>query len=271
MAMLALLDHAETDLPEPQVVRTVRKRAAGRHWKHLAAERIDGPDPDLPYGRRFWKLASDERGAIDTLFEQDDVRARALEIAGVGRKAALRVLDAAFWKKGCSSLGNLRYAVLLGIADKSGPEVLGLIDIKEAVAPLAPIGKATAMPKDFAQRVVAGAVALAPNLGERMIATTLFTRPVVLRELKPQDLKLEVAQFSGKEAVRAAAYLAFVVGRAHARQMDALQRAAWHAKFIRNPDERIDAPSWLWRAVVDLAGTHESGYLEHCRKFAAID
>ena len=39
------------------------------------------------------------------------------------------------------------------------------------------------------------------------------------RELMPQDLKLEVDQFSRGQAVKAARYLAFVVGKAHARQL----------------------------------------------------
>ena len=80
------------------------------------------------------------------------------------------------------------------------------------------------MPRDAARRVVAGARALSPNLGDRMIAARLLSRPVVLRELAPQDLKIEVAQFSRKEAVTAAAYLAHVVGVAHARQLTAPQK-----------------------------------------------
>ena len=31
--------------------------------------------------------------------------------------------------------------------------------------------------------------------------------------------------------------------------------------------DSIDAPSWLWQAVVAMAGAHEVGYLEHCRRF----
>jgi uncharacterized protein (DUF2252 family) len=261
-------DRDDGGIAEPDVVRTVRKRAVARHWRHLAAERIDGTDPDLPLGKRFWKLAADERSAIDGLFEDPIVRARALDLAGVGAKTRLRVVDAAFWKKGCSSLGNLRYAVLLGFREKGRDEFLGLVDIKEAVASITPSQPGAVMPKDHAERVVAGALALAPNLGSRMVAATLLGRPVVMRELKPQDLKLELEQFSRKEAVSAAAYLAFVVGRAHARQLDAKQKAAWAEAFGRRRDPAIDAPSWLWRAVVDLAGTHEMGYLDHCRAYA---
>ena len=43
--------------------------------------------------------------------------------------AKIEVLDAAYWVKGCSSLGLLRYAVLLSV----GGDDYCLIDIKEAV------------------------------------------------------------------------------------------------------------------------------------------
>ena len=33
--------------------------------------------------------------------------------------------------------------------------------------------------------------------------------------------------------------------------------------------KKIDAPTWLWHSVVDLAGIHESAYLEHSRRHAA--
>jgi uncharacterized protein (DUF2252 family) len=124
------------------------------------------------------------------------------------------------------------------------------------------------MPEDPAERVVAGATALSPHLGERMVAATVLDRPVFLRELMPQDLKIELAQFSRGEAVRAAGYLAWVVGHAHARQLDGRTRAAWRRVLLDNGNEGLDAPSWLWRSVVDLAGAHEAAYLEHCRAFA---
>jgi uncharacterized protein (DUF2252 family) len=124
------------------------------------------------------------------------------------------------------------------------------------------------MPRDHAERVVAGACALAPNLGERMLATHLLGKPVVLRELMPQDLKLEVDQFSRGEATRAARYLAYVVGKAHARQMDAKTRAEWRRILHLQRGKGLDAPSWLWRGIVDLTASHEAGYLEHCRRHA---
>jgi uncharacterized protein (DUF2252 family) len=101
-----------------------------------------------------------------------------------------------------------------------------------------------------------------------MLATTLLGKPIVMRELMPQDLKLEVDQFTRSEATTAARYLAYVVGKAHARQMDAAARAAWQRTLLDHRGAGIDAPSWLWRSVVDLTASHEAGYLEHCRRYA---
>jgi len=89
-----------------------------------------------------------------------------------------------------------------------------------------------------------------------------------VRELMPQDLKIEVEQFSHDEALKAARYLAFVVGKAHGRQMDAETKQGWLDILRYDRSESLDAPSWLWRAVVDLAARHEAGYLDHCRIYA---
>ena len=126
------------------------------------------------------------------------------------------------------------------------------------------------MPKDNAARVVEGARNLAPNLGHRMLAGRLSNRSVIVRELLPQDLKLEVDQLTQREAVNAARYLANVVGKAHARQMDDTVRHAWLKLFRENRSKSLDAPSWLWTSIVNLVGIHEAAYLEHCRRFLAV-
>jgi len=124
------------------------------------------------------------------------------------------------------------------------------------------------MPKDFAKRVVTGACNLSPYLGERMLAAKFLGRPIVLRELMPQDLKLEMERMTCDEAVAAARYLAAIVGRAHARQMDAATRRHWNAELDRNRPRSLDAPSWLWNSVVELLMEHEAAYLRHCRRYA---
>jgi uncharacterized protein (DUF2252 family) len=93
-------------------------------------------------------------------------------------------------------------------------------------------------------------------------------REVVLRELLPQDLKLEMDQLTREEAVLAARYLASIVGRAHASQMDNPARKRWRDALQRNYSKKLDAPSWLWSSIVDLVAHHETAYLEHCRQYA---
>jgi hypothetical protein len=46
----------------------------------------------------------------------------------------------------------------------------------------------------------------------------------VIRELMPQDLKFEAEHLSEVDAIKAAHFLALVIGQAHAAQMDAATR-----------------------------------------------
>jgi uncharacterized protein (DUF2252 family) len=167
--------------------------------------------------------------------------------------------------KGCSSLGRLRYAGLLGIGKS-----LCLIDIKEATAAAAPRSRSHPSPNNPAQRVVTGARALSLFLGERMVAAQFSGCPVVIRELRPQDLKFELERISQNQAMETAKFLASVVGRAHARQMDVSTRKRWISTLDERREKDIKAPNWLWSSVVELAGAHEMAYLEHCRQFALM-
>ena len=101
-----------------------------------------------------------------------------------------------------------------------------------------------------------------------MLAAKFLSRPVVLRELMPQDLKLEMDRLTREEAVAAASFLAGVVGKAHTRQMDVATRKRWIAELGRNRSKNLDAPGWMWRSVVELIASHETAYLEHCRRYA---
>jgi uncharacterized protein (DUF2252 family) len=181
--------------------------------------------------------------------------------------APIEVLDAAYWMKGCSSLGLLRFGALLGIGDRK-KRSLALMDVKEAVAAAAPRYADSKMPKDQAERVVEGAMHLSPPLGNRMVSGSLEKRSVFIRELLPQDLKVEIEQLTVPDAMKAASFLAGVVGKAHARQMDAATRTKWFKELERNRSKTLEAPSWLWSSVVSLIGSHEVAYLEHCRKYA---
>ena len=127
------------------------------------------------------------------------------------------------------------------------------------------------MPGNNAERVVQGAWHLSPALGNRMMAAELNDNSVFLRELLPQDLKFEIENLTRDEAMKVAYFLARIVGKAHARQLDDAARRSWAKDLQRNRSKTLDAPSWLWSSVVDLLTTHEGAYLEHCRKYANID
>lgn len=53
-----------------------------------------------------------------------------------------------------------------------------------------------------------------------MLPVQLLEKSDVLRKLMPQDLMLEVDQFSSSQTAKGAKYLAYVAGIAHARQME---------------------------------------------------
>jgi uncharacterized protein (DUF2252 family) len=255
---------ARSDMPKP--VRMLMRQAAARSWKHLADERIEGVDPVIPIGKRFWPLSADERDAVETLFAEDALHRLATALRSREDDAPVRVMDVAYWRKGCSSLGRLRLAVLVAIGAGKN-ERHCLIDVKEAVIAAAPYSRTAIMPSDDAERVVKGARALSPFLGGRMLAAQLLGKSVFIRELLPQDLKLEIKRLSGGEAVDVARFLAHVVGRAHARQMDGAGRKEWLADLMRNRSSSLDAPSWLWNSIVELVAAHEAAYLEHCRRY----
>ena len=250
-----------------QPIEKILQQAMKREWRHLAQERIEDIKPKIPLGERFWALDKNEEKEIATLFETEEARKLITSLKHRDDNAKIRVLDAAYWMKGCSSLGRLRYAVLLGVGPKKDQEFC-LVDIKEAVRAAAPAAKNADMPRDFAKRVVAGASKLSPFLGERMLAAKFLSKPVVLRELMPQDLKLEMDRLTREEAVAAASFLAAVVGKAHARQMEAATRKHWAAQLTRNHSKDLNAPNWMWSSIVELIASHETAYLEHCRRYA---
>jgi len=250
----------------PELIQRLLSQSLRRRWSELATERLDQDRPRLPRGKRFWSLETPEREGLTSLLRRADVSNLISGDHGQD-EGAIGLVDAAYWMKGCSSLGRLRYAVLVRLGEGRKAR-LGLIDVKEADSAAAPRSTLVAMPRDNGVRVVTGARALSPNLGERMETGRLLDRAVVMRELAPQDLKLELARTTRSEAETLARYLGGVVGRAHGRQMPAPVRTEWSKDLDRNRGGTLDTPSWLWRSVVELISLHEAAYLEHCRLYA---
>ena len=251
----------------PKAIQRLLAQSTRRRWQHLAEERLATIKPTIPLGKQFWALMPEEREALNQMFTSVSMRPTLTALWGRDKDNSVELLDAAYWMKGCSSLGRLRYAALLRVGQGKRSS-LCLVDVKEGVPAAAPRASKVEMPRDNAMRVVTGAKALSPNLGQRMLAARLLDKAVVVRELMPQDLKIEIDQLTRLEATSLARYLAGVVGRAHGRQMTPSQRRAWRSDLAKNHKASLEAPPWLWASVVELIGLHEAAYLDHCRRYA---
>ena len=258
----------EDDGDVPETIRALIRKSNKRTWKHLARERIAHTSPVIPIGKRFWPLAEEEKAEIDRLFRIEEIQGLATKLWSRDDGAPVQLVDAAYWMKGCSSLGLLRYAVLLAVGETGVDMEFCLMDIKEATQAAAPSYESAGIPADHGERIVEGARNLSPYLGQRMRSGKLLGKSVFIRELLPQDLKLEMERLTSEEATKTSRYLATVVGRAHSRQLSRDARKEWQGDLQKARSKSLDAPSWLWSSIVSLLMSHEGGYLEHCRRFA---
>ena len=103
--------HEESDVTMPGSIRLVTKQAVAASWKTLAENRIEDVRPAIPLGKRFWPLSGDERRALEELFATERLRRLATSLRSRDDDAVVEVQDAAYWMKGCSSLGRSRFAV----------------------------------------------------------------------------------------------------------------------------------------------------------------
>jgi uncharacterized protein (DUF2252 family) len=217
-------------------------------------------------------VSDEERDELAHVFSDPSISRLTTMVKSREDDAEVELIDCAYWLKGCSSLGLLRYAVLLSVTDRETESTdLCLMDVKEATGSVVPVSGSADLPSDNAERVVKGARQISPFLGERMRATHLLDRSVFIRELLPQDLKLEIDTLTVDQAVKAGSFLGSVVGLAHARQMDSETRKGWQIELVNDQSNDLEAPSWLWSTVVGLLVNHEQTYLEHCRRFVLAD
>ncbi len=263
-------DETIDELPSP--IRPVMKSAVRRTTKQLFRDRMGASSRRIPHGRRFWPLAAEERAGTAALLKTEPVRQLVTMLAARADTARVEFLDAAFWAKGCSSLGLWRVAMLVEIVEdrKRGGQrrTRSLLDLKQAVAARSLWVGGEAPGLAHGERVVRGAQALAPALGARMTNAELLGRSVFIRELLPQDLKVELDHISVDDGRDVAFYLGKVLGRAHGRQLDAATRGRWHGELMKHRSKALHAPSWLWHALVDLVSVHEHAYLQHCHRYA---
>ena len=259
---------AEADLETPPAIISALKASLHASWKTLSRDKIDGETPELSMGKRFWPLEKEERHDIEVACKSPILHSLVTMLNSRPHLAKVKLIDAAYWVKGCSSLGNLRYAAVLSAEGKKKRTSFCLLDFKEAVQPLAPVAEGMVLPKDNAERVVEGARNLSPHLGKRMAVTSITGKSMFIRELMPQDLQIEIEKLNPEDATKVATYFGAIVGKAHSRQMNPDQRKTWLATLKERRSADLDAPLWLWSTVVELLSVHEKSYLEHCRRHA---
>ena len=93
---------AAKDSKKLRPIETVLQQAMNRKWRHLAEERIEDVKPVIPLGERFWALSDEETKEIKTLFATEPARKLITSLKHRDDGAKVRVLDAAYWMKGCS-------------------------------------------------------------------------------------------------------------------------------------------------------------------------
>jgi hypothetical protein len=87
----------------PETIDLIVKTATRRTWKGLAKERIENTKPSIPLGRSFWLCSKPNE--LDNLIASESVLGILTSTLTRQEDVAVTVADAAFWKKGCSSLG----------------------------------------------------------------------------------------------------------------------------------------------------------------------
>ncbi len=224
------------------------------------------------HGPRYYPLSREERAAVEALAEEPSVRQLIASLGDDAPDTDVALVDAAFRVAGTGSLGCFRVALLARVGPVHGKRVndeyLRLIDVKEAL-PASTIRHVDATtPKEDAERVVLGARALVPTLGERMMSTTILGKGVVVRELMPQEQKVSLDVMKKGEAAPIAHHLGSVLGRAHARQLGPEQAAEWGRTLRPKSTPANRVPEWLWEPLIQLVAVHEASYLRHCADFA---
>lgn len=123
----------------PEVITSALKESKQRTWRHLANERVASSTAKVPLGKRFWAVSKPERAAVMDLVGSAEIQSLISQLGHRDDDAPVEFLDVAYWIKGCSSLGRLRYAALLDVGRSAAKgRDFCLLDIKEAVKAVAP-------------------------------------------------------------------------------------------------------------------------------------
>ena len=83
------------------------RQSVARSWKHLARERLKTLNPTIPLGRNSGISRRPKEADVESSSRRPALRHLAVSLRSRDDDAEVEVLDAAYWMKGCSSLGKL--------------------------------------------------------------------------------------------------------------------------------------------------------------------
>ena len=123
----------------PKTVKLVMREAAGRSWKHLADERIEGTEQTIPLGKRFWALTKDERAAVEAIFAEEKLRRLATSLRSRRDEAPLAGHGRRLSAQGMQFIRAAKDRCLGRDWIRETPSGIALMDVKEeAIGPSAP-------------------------------------------------------------------------------------------------------------------------------------
>ena len=253
-------------------IRLVMKRAVKRTWKRLLDERIGGDRRTITLGSGSGRSSDDERRRCASLVEHEPIRK----------------LDHAARGSRCRVAGDARRCRVLGQGLQLARPVArpALVEFptrrKKGIAPVARAARhqagveaeravgARRRPRlSPGVRVVRARATSHRRSAARMLAASLLEPLGVHSRAVSAGSQGRARSHRRRRRPRGRYYLGKVVGRAHRRQLRRRRDPRlWLAELTKHRTKNLDAPSWLWRALVQLVGLHEHAYLEHCRRYA---
>jgi uncharacterized protein (DUF2252 family) len=108
----------KSEVKEVEPLNRVMQSSLKRKWRHLAEERIEDVRPSIPLGNKFWPLTKREHSGLENLLDDPKQRDFLQLVTRNEDNDKVTLVDAAYWVKGCSSLGRVRYAALVQVAKR---------------------------------------------------------------------------------------------------------------------------------------------------------
>ncbi len=242
--------NAEPIGPAPGCVARLVRRVETRSERDFLRTRTTGRRDAQRFtlGERYLPLEAHVRDALPRALERYSAGLPASERL---EPAELELCDAALRVAGTGSLGCLRVAALV-----RGRQARGwLFDLKAESRAPSPRRLATVHGENPADRVLSAYMACLARLPARLGTTRLLGQDMLVRQLTPQEDKLDVAALAPRDLLDLTPYAGALLGRAHAR--GALRPGPTHTQADRDA---------LAEHASVLAGLHLTAFLAYAAR-----